>query len=75
MSEKRSLLDGDSTASDDDAPVKKKQPPIRKESPVSFRQLVNMLFIHTLILVSHSSSFAMLIELIISCYSSACVLL
>ena len=44
MSEKRSLLDGDSTASDDDSHVKKKQPPVRKESTVGFLQLVNMFF-------------------------------
>ena len=67
MNEKQSLLE--------DANAKKKQPPITKESPIGFRQLVSVLFIHTLVLVLCKSSSVMSIALIISYYSSACVLL
>ena len=67
MNEKQSLLE--------DANATKKQPPITKESPIGFRQLVSVLFIHTLVLVLCKSSSVMLIALIISYYSSVCVLL
>lgn len=69
MNEKQSLLDEDTATSDDDVNVKK------KESSVSFRQLVRIVSIHAFVIVFYNFSFVMLIKLIVLYYSLVYALL
>jgi hypothetical protein len=83
MSDRQPLLADVKKQSSDNATAKKGQPLVNKnatngpikESPVGLLQLVSVLHMRAPVLTFQKSSFVMPIGLIISRYSSACVLL